>query len=162
MDPLLKLVLNPPPISTTIYYPDFAVETLRRIIRAKWKAKSKTEEIQSDLNVLETEFKLFSHILYKNHNRFRNDKGYKDLRMLEKSLQKFLNLKFLKSLKDFIGFIPESSSSHLKTYLPTSAMGVHTQLQLYGAGALLSRIEMLSKNLKIRTAQKVKPVLRPC
>ena len=61
--------------------------------------------------------------LYKNHNRFRNDKVYKDLRMLEKTLQKFLNHKFLKSLTDFFGFIPNSPSSHLKTYLPPQSMG---------------------------------------
>eukprot|EP00090_Calanus_glacialis_P014103 TRINITY_DN22753_c0_g1_i1.p1 TRINITY_DN22753_c0_g1~~TRINITY_DN22753_c0_g1_i1.p1 ORF type:complete len:390 (+),score=108.14 TRINITY_DN22753_c0_g1_i1:37-1170(+) len=155
MDPLLKLVLDPPPISTTIHYPQFEVEVLRKIIRAKWKARSKTEDIEDDLGTLADEFKLLSHILYKNHNRFRNDKGYKDLRMLEKTLQKFLNHKFLKNLIDFLGFIPDSPSSHLKTYLPSQAMGFHTQLQLYGAGAFLARIEMLSKNCALLDVQRL-------
>ena len=113
------------------------------------------EEIEDDLNTLAGEFKLLSHILYKNHNRFRNDKGYKDLRMLEKTLQKFLNHKFLKSLTDFVGFIPDSPSSHRKTYLPTQAMGFHTQLRLYGAGAFLARIEMLSKNSALLDVQRL-------
>ena len=149
------MVLDPPPISTTIHHPQFEVDALRKIIRAKWKARSKIEDIDDDLNTLADEFKLLSHILYKNHNRFRNDKGYKDLRMLEKTLQKFLNHKFLKSLTDFLGFIPDSPSSHLKTYLPTQAMGLHTQLQLYGAGAFLARIEMLSKNCALLDVQRL-------
>ena len=68
---MLKLVLDPPPISTTIHYPQFEVDVLRKIIRAKWKARSKTEDIDDDLHTLADEFKLLSHILYKNHNRFR-------------------------------------------------------------------------------------------
>ena len=52
MDPLLKLVLDPPPISTTIHHPQFEVNALRKIIRAKWKARSKVEDIDDDINTL--------------------------------------------------------------------------------------------------------------
>jgi len=153
MDTLLLSVSNPPPISTTVYYPEFQVEKLRRLIGIKSKIKRKFDDINKDLDILSSEFKLFSHILYKNHNRFRNDKGYKDLRMLEKSLKKFLNHKFSNNIVNFLGFIPDFSAS--KTYLPTYAMGLHTQLQLYGAGAFLHRIEMLSRNSALLDVQRL-------
>jgi len=155
MDPLLKLVSDPPPISTTIHHPGFEMDTLKKVIRAKWKVKSKFEDVKKDLGIITEELKLLSHILFKNHNRFRNDKGYKDLRMLEKTLQKFLSHKFMKSLADLLGFIPDSASSQLKTYLPTPAMGHHTHLQLYGAAAFLERIEMLSKNCALLDVQRL-------
>ena len=44
MDPLLKHVSDPPPISTTIHHPGFEMETLKKIIQAKWKIKSKFED----------------------------------------------------------------------------------------------------------------------
>lgn len=155
MDPLLKLVLDPPPISTTIHHPAFETGLLKKIIRAKWKMKRRFEEIEADLLIVSEEFKLLSHVLYKNHNRFHNDKGYKDLRMLEKTLKKFLNHKFMKSLTGFLGFIPDSPSTQMKTYLPTQAMGHHTHLQLYGAAAFLARVEMLSKNCALLDVQRL-------
>ena len=136
MDPLLKLVLNPPPISTTILYPGFETDAIK-IIRAKGNARSKFEEAECDLGIVSEELKLFSKILYKNHNRFRNDNGYKDLRMLEKSLQKFSNHKFLKGLQISSDSFLTPPSAHLKTYLPNFAIGIHTELQLYGAAAFL-------------------------
>jgi len=156
MDPILKLVLNPPPISTTVHYPNFEAKKLLKLIEIKRKLKNKFGEIEDSLSILASELKLFSHMLFKNHNRFRNDKGYKDLRMLEKSLQKFMNHDFMKSLENFLGFIPDSSSSTIiNVYLPTYAMGHHAQLQLYGAGALLHRVEMLSKNSALLDIQRL-------
>merc|ERR1719233_2285854 len=62
----------------------------------------------------------------------------------------------MKSLKNFLVFIPDSSSSTIiKVYLPTYAMGLHAQLQLYGTGALLHRVEMLSKNSALLDVQRL-------
>ena len=36
MDPWLKKVIDPPPISTTIHHPQIEVDVLRTIIRAKY------------------------------------------------------------------------------------------------------------------------------
>lgn len=155
MDPLLKLVLNPPPISTTVNYPGFDNCKLRKLNLIKSKIRNKFGQIENSLKILSAELNLFSHILYKNHNRFRNDKGYKDLRMLEKSLQKFIKHEFLKSLVNFLGFIPDSSTQNIKIFLPTYAMGLHAQLQLYGAGAFLHRLELLSKNSALLDVQRL-------
>jgi len=155
MDPLLKQILESPPISTTIYYANFETVTLKKIIRAKWKIKSKFDDAEKDLGIVVEELKLLSQILYKNHNRFRNDKGYKDLRMLEKSLLKSLNHKFMKSLTAFLEFIPDSPSLQLKCYLPTQEMAEYTQLQLYGAAVFLERIEMLCKNCGLLDVQRL-------
>ena len=59
--------------------------------------------MKKDLGIITEELKILSHILYKNHKGFRNDKGYTDLRML----QSFLSHYFMKSLADLMGFIPD-------------------------------------------------------
>ena len=77
--------------------------------------------MKKDLGIITEELKILSHILYKNHKGFRNDKGYKDLRML----QSFLSHYFMKSLADLMECIPDSASSQLKTYIP--AMSQHAR-----------------------------------
>merc|ERR1719234_1011357 len=67
------------------------------------------------------------------HNRFHNDPGYRDLRMLEKSTKKFLAHNFLRSANTFISYLPSSPSC---SQLPTNLMARHAALQLYGAAAL--------------------------
>lgn len=151
---LLKHALLPPPISTTIPK-DFEMELLKKLNRIKGKVKSKLPDMDNCLEIVAKELNLFSHVLYKNHNRFRNDKGYKDLRILEKSLLKFLNHKFTKILTDFLAFIPDFSSSQTTMFLPTSAMAHYTQLQLYGAAVFLERIGVLSKNCALLDMQRL-------
>jgi hypothetical protein len=61
------------------------LETAKIVISANSHVKRRLADLRADLAVLEFELQLLSRLLYKLHNRFRNDRGYKALRMLEKS-----------------------------------------------------------------------------
>jgi hypothetical protein len=61
------------------------LETAKAVITANSHVKRSLADLRADLAVLEFESKLLSRLLYKLHNRFRNDRGYKALRILEKS-----------------------------------------------------------------------------
>merc|ERR1719234_1221992 len=86
------------------------------------------------------------------HNRFHNDPGYRDLRMLEKSTKKFLGHNFLRSVNTFISYLPSSPSF---SQLPTSLMARHAALQLYGAAALLDRVLMLCRLSGVSAFQRI-------
>lgn len=146
MDKLLQNVLNPPPANTNVHCPEFSQNLLRDIIRSVNIIKPKLSSCETDITTLQFELKFLSQILYKNHNRFHNDKGYKDLRMLEKSVTKLLNFNFLRTVNNFLSLIPVIASVSLSVYLPPQSLSQHSLLQLYGAGALLSRVEICIVN----------------
>jgi len=146
MDYILQNVLNPPPANTNVHCPEFSQNTLREIIRSVNKIKPILAKCDTDIVTLQFELKFLSQILYKNHNRFHNDKGYKDLRMLEKSAQKLLNFNFLRTVNNFLSLIPLSASFSQSVYLPPRTLTQHSLLQLYGAGALLARLELCIVN----------------
>jgi hypothetical protein len=137
---------DPPPSNTNILCPGFCQANLRDIIRGVSLIKPKLGVCDKDLETFKFELKLLSQILYKNHNRFRNDKGYKDARMLEKSANKFVNHNFVRPVSNFLNLIPSSASVSIKVYLPPVTVAEYSLLQLLGAGALLSRIETCAKN----------------
>ena len=144
---LLREVISSPPMNTLVSAPSDAM-----IIKQRWKLKDGSDEFKMDLAGLEDERSLLSRVLYKNHNRFHNDPGYKDLRLLEKSLLKLLAHNFSRSTSTFLTYLPASPSS---TQLPTSAMARHTALQLYGAAALLSRVLALCNLSAVSALQRI-------
>ena len=46
--------------------------------------------MKADLQIVLEEEVLLNQVLYKIHNRFHNDRGYKDLRMFDKTVRKLL------------------------------------------------------------------------
>ena len=91
---------------------------MKTIIKSRSKIRTIEAESKDNLKILKDEYKLLNTLLYKNHNRFRNDKGYKTLRMIEKSLQKFLDAPFHTALLDLLQFIPDSPLQ-TNVHLPT-------------------------------------------
>lgn len=144
---LLEEAVGPPPMNTLVQAP-----TTKRIIQLRWKLKDSLEGFEGDLAILNEEGNLLSQVLYKIHNRFHNDPGYKDLRMLEKSTKKFLGHNFLRSSNTFLSYLPPSTSS---SQLPTSLMARHAALQLYGAAALLDRVLKLCKLSGVSAFQRI-------
>ena len=61
------------------------LEAIKAIITANNGVKRVLTDLRAELVVLEFEVKLLRQLLFKLHNRFRNDRGYKALRILEKS-----------------------------------------------------------------------------
>ena len=98
---LLREVISSPPMNTLVSAPSDAM-----IIKQRWKLKDGSDEFKMDLAGLEDERSLLSRVLYKNHNRFHNDPGYKDLRLLEKSLLKLLAHNFSRSISTFLTYLP--------------------------------------------------------
>lgn len=152
MDLLLVRAAQPPPIITKMVKSDMNSNVLRKIVELKWKLKSSLEEV-SGLKTLKEEFTLLNQILYKIHNRFHNDKGYKDLRMYEKSMKKFLNHNFVEAIDRIISFLPNTPSTPVS--FPTLAMVQHSALQVYGGAALLQRLNILALNSGLLAVQRL-------
>jgi len=152
-DALLLLAVQPMPITTTILDPSLDLKSLNKLVGFRGSILALLSEVKSDLSVLAKELKLLSQLLYKIHNRFRNDKGYKDIRMFEKSLQKLLAMNFLKSIENYLNFLPSHPTP--SPNLPTKEMLRYSCLQLYGVGALLARIDMLAHNSGLLAIQRL-------
>jgi len=153
MDPLLVLASQPPPIVATVPLNNLNFDNLKKIVALKWEIKDPIAEVVKDLSILKEEFVLLNQVLYKIHNRFHNDKGYKDLRMYEKSLNKFLKLNFVVRVEGVISFLPESV--YFPTSLPTRSMAQHTALQIYGAVSLLHRLHNIAINCGLLAIQRL-------
>jgi len=148
---LLKEAVSPPPMNTLVPAPTEA-DVIKRIIQLRWKLRDTLEGVEGDLSRFNEEGTLLSQVLYKIHNRFHNDPGYRDLRMLEKSAKKFLGHNFLRSSNTFLSYLPSSPSC---SQLPTSLMARHAALQLYGAAALLNRVLMLCRLSGVSAFQRI-------
>jgi len=125
------------------------------IVAVRSSLKEKVEKMKGCLALIQGEELLLSRVLYKNHNRFRNDKGYKDLRMLEKTVKKLLAFRFVNTLTVLIEFIPDSISLTHITLLPSIEMMYFTHAQLYAAGVFLHRIENLILNCSLLDLQRL-------
>ena len=144
----------PRPMNTTLPCPNLTVENMKNVIKSRTKIKTAQADMEQDFEVLQEELKLLNTVLYKNHNRFRNDKGYKTLRMLEKSVQKLQGSNVKSITDDFLGFIPDSPvQSNL--HLPTAAMCQYAALQYYNLAALLQKIEILSRKSGLLSMQRL-------
>jgi len=66
--------------------------------------------------------------IYKNHNRFRNDKAFKGVKMTRKAIRRLKHLRFLSTLCQFYELLPLSSDVLLTNtvlYLPTNSVLQH-------------------------------------
>jgi len=127
---------------------------MKIIIKSRTKIRTTEVESKENIKILKEEAKLLNTILYKNHNRFRNDKGYKTLRMIEKSLQKFLYSPFHTSLPDLLQFIPDSPLQ-TNVHLPTLTMGQYCMLQCLQSAAVLSKLEILCRRSGLLNMQRL-------
>lgn len=151
MDSLLAEAVLPPPIQTCLPCPDLGLEGRKTITRLRWRVQGPVAGVREDLQVIREEAVLLNQLLYKIHNRFHNDKGYKDLRILDRTVSKFLAHDFLRSVEGLLTFLPTTTTSSL----PTAAMARHAALQLYGAAALLGRMETLAINCGLLAVQRL-------
>ena len=151
MDPILCSCSRP--INTTILCPDLTKESLKAVIKSRTRIRSSEADNKKDIKILTEELKLLNTVLFKNHNRFRNDKGYKTLRMVEKSLQKFLISPIHTTLPDLLQFVPDTLQTSV--HLPTLAMCQYCMLQCYQSAALLSKLEILCRRSGLLNMQRL-------
>ena len=132
------------PLNTTVLCPDISMVQLKAVITSRSKTKSALKEFSDNTTKLTEELKLLNTLLYKNRNRFRNDKGYKTMRMVEKTIEKLLNIPLTTVLEDFLQFIP-MCPQEARVQLPTLAMCRYCMLQTHLSAAALAKIEILCK-----------------
>ena len=121
------------------------------------KFYSKRYAILEDSTKLE--LSILSQFLYKNHNRFRNDKAHKFLKMIEKSCKRFWNELLLgQEVIKFYGVYPVlmDIKNKDKVYLPTNEMLRYLLARLYGGAHLLWKIVIYSKKAGELCVQRIK------
>jgi len=151
-DPFLAEVVAAPPMNTVLASA-LTAEQASTLARERWRAKDALVEVRGDLAVLAEELQLLSQVLYKIHNRFRNDKGYKELRMLEKSVRRLEGLDAARPVERFLSFLLADTAG--PAALPSAAMGRHAALQLYGAAALAARVLTLATGGALLAVQRL-------
>jgi len=132
------------PLNTTVLCPDISTVQMKAVITSRSRTKSALKEFSDNTSKLTEELKLLNTLLYKNRNRFRNDKGYKTMRMVEKTVEKLLNIPLTTVLEDFLQFIP-MSPQEARVQLPTLAMCRYCMLQTHLSAAVLAKIEILCR-----------------
>ena len=132
---LLAAAMTAPPMNTILPSKPLDQKDEIEICLLKCRIKETLGAMKADLQIILEEEVLLNQVLYKIHNRFHNDRGYKDLRMFDKTVQKLLAHHYVQKLEDLLSFLPSPFAS-----LPTRAMAHHSALQLYGAAALLYRL----------------------
>ena len=94
--------------------------------------------------ILKVEEKLLSTLLYKNHHRFRNDKGFKDLKIVLKYLNRFIKYDVQKAIKNFSDLFPlyvdVLERPPDKLYFPTASMLDYALVTLQGAFNLMRKL----------------------
>ena len=155
MEAELHISSVPQPINTTVACGSLNVEDLKCIVKSRNKIKSFQPDIVELSKSLEVESKLLDTFLYKNHNRFRNDKGYRTAKMLDKTLKKMLDLSFTEKLLDFLEFVPSHWGGQHSVRLPTRAMSNYRQLLLVIAGKFLQKIDRLARKCGLLNMQRL-------
>ena len=142
------------PINTTVACGSVKVEDLKCIVKSRNRIKSFQPDIAELSKSLSAESELLDTFLYKNHNRFRNDKGYRTAKMLDKTLKKMLDLSFTEKMTDFLEFVP-SHWGQQSVRLPTLAMSNYCQVLLVITGKFLQKIDRLARKCGLLNMQRL-------
>ena len=105
------------------------------------------------------ELAILSQFLYKNHNRFRNDKCQRFLKLIKKSSDRFLDeLNLDKEVSKFSGVfpIPIDIKNKEKLYLPTKEMLEYILVRLYGGANLLWKMIVYCQKAGELSVQRIK------
>lgn len=108
---------------------------------------------------IEVELSILSQFLYKNHNRFRNDKCHRYLKLIQKTTHRFLkDLTLDKEVLNFSGVfpIPMDIKNKNKIYLPTKQMLQFILMRLYGGANLLWKLIIYCQNAGELCVQRLK------
>lgn len=144
------------PLNTTVACSSLREDDVKSLILCRRKIRSFHPKIFELTKLLEVESKLLDTFLYKNHNRFRNDKGYKTARMVQKTLRKMLDVPFPEKMLDFLQFVPICSCQQsLPIRLPTRAMSNYCQVLFVSAAGFLQKIDRLARKCGLLNMQRL-------
>lgn len=142
------------PINTTVACTALDADDAKILCKCRNEIKRLQLEISELIKSLQAEFQLLDTFLYKNHNRFRNDKGYHTAKMLAKTLKKLLDLPHLEKTTDLLQFIP-SHPGQQSVRLPTVAMSNYCQVLLTFAARFLQKIDRLCRKSGLLNMQRL-------
>ena len=99
------------------------------------------------IDPLNVERASLSTFIYKNHNRFRNDKGFRDVKLTAKCLARFYECQVSKVASDLLDALPivASVDAAAALYLPTRAMAEFAMERLEGAFRVLEKLSVYCK-----------------
>jgi len=127
---LLRLAGCPPPINNlTKVTTEGRTKGLRIIVKGNYRIKAEIKNVEEGLKLLTIERVFLDRLLYKHHNRFRNDRGYKSLRILLKSVSKLENLSPVKPVANFCSLLPIVMPGGAETHLPPPSLAQFSSVQ---------------------------------
>jgi len=124
-------------------------KNLKRIIS---KLRELTGHAKVDLTVL-------SNLIYKNHNRFRNDKGFRDLKLVKKTALRMFDEVKLDDVMDELAAnmpVPYDLRTAGCMYLPVRQMAEHVMVRLHGCARLLLVLVQHCEHAAAKAKQKMR------
>lgn len=109
------------------------------------------KQLEEFHGILEVEIATLSTFIYKHHNRFRNDKGFKYLKILAKCVNRYQEMKLPELCSNYNSSMPlkidvQICGQSKKVYFPTKQMLQYFLVRLRGACTLLAKMTVLSEN----------------
>jgi len=131
------------------------VKSIKTLKTAVAKLKELIELAKVDLTVL-------SDLIYKNHNRFRNDKGFRDHKIVKKlAIRVYTEVKLDTLLSQFLDNFPVAfdiknlSVGGPPIYLPVSHMAEFVMVRLHGTAKLLLALIQRCENAGAKSRQRM-------
>ena len=120
-------------------------DNIIRCIKATKHLKEKLFKLDP---FIEVEFSMLNVFVYKNKNRFRNDKGFKDITIVRRSWEKMRKIQLQKIVENFYDSLPIifDVSSVANIYVPTRQMLQFLLVRLRGSFHLLNKLQVLCEN----------------
>nr|XP_037870553.1 uncharacterized protein LOC119629296 [Bombyx mori] len=137
--------LQPPPVNTCSSETSADVKDLRHIC-------NNIILILSRQSPLHREGAVFSRLVYKYDKKFRHDIGYRYFKKVNIGLKRYLAIKLLKDIENFVGILPEKNND----YLPTRQMLEYILVRLMTFSKIMVRICICTKQAAIFYLNRVK------
>jgi len=152
---LLALAGAPPPINNLVKVLQDEVKGLKVVIKSNNKIKEEIKKIGEGLKLLTPETQFLDRLLYKHHNRFRNDRGYKSLRILLKSVRKLETVCPLKELTNLSSLLPLMVPSGTEILLPPPSLPQYSGVKVWLATKLMERIDICCRSCGVYAEQRL-------
>lgn len=123
-------------------------ETLLHVIKVNKFLSNRFNEIQEYLDATEA---VMQTSLYKNSNRFRSDKAFKGLKMVQRTLQRLKDLRLQKVIKRFSDVMPlpiDIKATSRDLYLPVDSILQHLLCTIFQASIFSERLIGLCEHTK--------------
>lgn len=150
-------VIQPPP-TLTVLVKDLDKnrrDGLQKALTTMKRTVAKLREINSYAKV---DLTVLNNLIYKNHNRFRNDKGFRDLKLVKKAALRLFQEVQLDNLVEELAAnmpVPFDIKTSAGVYLPVAPMAEHLMVRLHGTAKLALATAQYCENAAAKSKQKM-------